>query len=388
MTGKCAPLRSEIKQEQPRRTRQKVSINAHAQNRAAAVEAPTEAELLASMKGLSYSDQYDMFFGNNIDKKKLIPKPSREAQAEQEGAKKVPLSDVYATLKRRLWTNRSWEKTDIAYSAFMLVIHGLCLFAPFTFSWPMVGLFFASYFVTGCLGITLSYHRQLSHRSFQCPKWLEYIFAYCGVLAVQGDPIEWASSHRYHHLHCDTPMDPHSPYEGFWWSHAGWVLDNEATLERVGRRGNTTDLQSQPFYTFLQKTYNLHIVAMFAALYALGGFPAVIWGGALRVAWVWHVTWFVNSASHCWGTQSYNTGDLSRNNWWVGLLAFGEGWHNNHHAFEFSARHGLQWWQFDMTWIVISTLKALGLASNVKLPSEKQKARLAFPSPRIPPRAA
>lgn len=94
----------------------------------------------------------------------------------------------------------------------------------------MVGLFFVSYFITGCLGITLSYHRQLSHRSFSTPKWLEYALAYCGVLAIQGEPMEWVSSHRYHHLHTDTPLDPHSPYEGFWWSHMGWLLDNKVTL--------------------------------------------------------------------------------------------------------------------------------------------------------------
>lgn len=108
---------------------------------------------------------------------------------------------------------------------------------------------------------------------------------------------------------------------------------------------------------FIEKTYVWHIVASFAALYAFGGFPAVVWGGALRTIWVYHITWFVNSAAHVWGSQDYNTGDLSRNNWWVGVLAFGEGWHNNHHAFEFSARHGLKWWQVDMTWMIISAFK-------------------------------
>ena len=136
------------------------------------------------------------------------------------------LSDVFATLKRKLF-RRDWAATDKTYAAFMAVIHGMCLLAPFTFSWSMFTLFVVTYILTGCLGITLSFHRQLSHRSFATPKWLEYALAYCGVMAVQGDPIEWASSHRYHHLHTDTPLDPHSPYEGFWWSHMGWLLDNE-----------------------------------------------------------------------------------------------------------------------------------------------------------------
>lgn len=149
---------------------------------------------------------------------------------QESSAHKVLLSDVFATLKRKLW-QRDWAKTDFIYAGFMTFIHGLCLLAPFTFSWPMFSLFVAAYMVTGCLGITLSFHRQISHRSFVTPKWLEYALAYCGVLAVQGDPIEWASSHRYHHLHTDTPLDPHSPYEGFWWSHMGWLLDNEVCME-------------------------------------------------------------------------------------------------------------------------------------------------------------
>ncbi len=163
---------------------------------------------------------------------------------------------------------------------------------------------------------------------------------------TQGDPIEWVSGHRYHHLHTDTPLDPHSPYEGFWWSHMGWLLDNDITLERVGNRSNAADMESQWFYRWLQATWPWHVVGQFAALFALGGLPALVWGGALRIVWVYHVrrgymqrvsclaqhllrsvarcnssltqvTWFVNSASHVWGTQKFNTGDQSRNNWCV-----------------------------------------------------------------------
>jgi len=328
---------------------------------------------------MSYSKQYDKLFSQPLDTKKAIPKPDKEMQAQEEGNTKVLFSDVRAVGKRPFW-ERKWSTTDLAYAAFIGGMHLLACLAPWTFSWPMIGLFFASYFVSGCLGITLSYHRQLSHRSFSTPKWLEYILAYCGVLAAQGDPIEWVSGHRYHHLHTDTPLDPHSPYEGFFWSHLGWLLDNDVTLLRVGNRNNASDLESQWFYRWLQSTWTWHVVGQFAALFALGGLPAVVWGGALRIVWVYHITWFVNSASHVWGSQTFNTGDLSRNNWWVGILAFGEGWHNNHHAFEFSARHGLEWWQFDMTWILIRTMEVLGLATNVKLPTEKQMERLRFPS--------
>jgi len=338
----------------------------------------SEAESAINWAQLSYSKQYDELYKKPLNIKQAIPKPDPQAQAQEPGTHSILLSDVHALPKRPLLFGREWNVTDFSYLAFLGGMHILAAFAPFTFSWPMVWLFLGSYFVSGCLGITLSYHRQLSHRSFQTPKWLEYVLAYCGVLAAQGDPIEWVSSHRYHHLHTDTPLDPHSPYEGFWWSHMGWLLDNSATLERVSNRGNASDLESQWFYRWLQATWPWHVVGQFVALYLIGGFPAMVWGGALRMCWVYHITWFVNSASHCWGYQTFNTGDLSRNNWWVAILAFGEGWHNNHHAFEFSARHGLEWWQFDMTWMLIKTLETLGLATNVKLPTEKQMDRLRF----------
>jgi len=288
----------------------------------------------------------------------------------------VPFSDILASPKRGLF-NRKWSAMDVGYVAHMVLLHLGCLLAPATFSWSALACFGVMYFVTGCVGITFSFHRQLSHKSFVTPKWLEYAAAYCGVLAVQGDPTEWVSSHRYHHLHCDTPRDPHTPYEGFWWSHMGWVLDNDATLERVKDRSNAADMASQPFYRFMADTYIWHVVASAALLFALGGLPWLVWGFCVRTVWVYHVTWAVNSVAHVWGAQPYATGDLSRNNWWVGLLAFGEGWHNNHHAFEFSARHGLENWQLDVTWYLIRGLQAVGLATKVKLPSAAQKARLA-----------
>jgi stearoyl-CoA desaturase (delta-9 desaturase) len=330
-----------------------------------------------TLSELSYNSQHAQLFAEPLNLKRPVPKPVRGAQADEPGATKVFLSDVYAIPKRRLFLGREWSTNDLIYAGFMTAMHALALAAPWTFSWPMAALFLGSYLVTGCLGITLSFHRQLSHRSFATPKWVEYALAYCGVLAVQGDPLEWVSSHRYHHLHCDTPLDPHSPYEGFWWSHMGWLLDHGATIERVHDRSNAADMAKDPFYAHLAKWYGLHVAAQLGALFALGGLPALVWGGALRIVWVYHITWFVNSAAHVWGTQPYNTGDLSRNNWWVAVLAFGEGWHNNHHAFEFSARHGLEWWQIDATWQCVRLLHALGLATNVKLPTEKQKARLA-----------
>jgi len=336
---------------------------------------------------MSYDKQYDQIFAARgeapLTINKPVAKPDRAAQSGEDGARKIAFSkDIYMKPRfQGIWDRLrkgDFDQTDYVYAIYMTAVHGLCFLAPATFSWSMVGLFAVSYFVTGCLGITLSYHRQLSHRSFQTPKWLEYLLAYCGVLAVQGDPIEWVSCHRYHHLHTDTPLDPHSTYEGFWWSHMGWLMDHKATRERVYDMSNAGDLKKQWFYNFIEKTYSWHVVASAVAFYLLGGLPALVWGFAVRAVWVYHVTWFVNSACHCWGSQKYDTGDLSMNNWWVGILAWGEGWHNNHHAFEFSARHGLEWWQLDVTWMCIRAMQLVGLAKNVKLPSEAQKARLAF----------
>eukprot|EP00245_Coleochaete_scutata_P005279 TRINITY_DN18721_c0_g1_i1.p1 TRINITY_DN18721_c0_g1~~TRINITY_DN18721_c0_g1_i1.p1 ORF type:complete len:412 (+),score=34.49 TRINITY_DN18721_c0_g1_i1:113-1348(+) len=300
-----------------------------------------------------------------------------EVQGESRG-KSIWLSDVVPTKQRPYFLGRTWNKKDITYGSYMLAVHGLCLFAPATFSWNAFALFAGLYIITGMLGITLSFHRNLSHKSFKLPKWLEYTFAYCGVQAIQGPPLEWVSAHRFHHAHCDTEKDPHSPYEGFWHSHMGWLLDNETTDARVGKRSNIADLENDPFYNWIEKTYPFHPIGMAVLLYALGGFPYLVWGVAVRAVWVYHITWFVNSASHVWGNQKWNTGDLSRNNWWVAILAFGEGWHNNHHAFEYSARHGLEWWQVDMTWYVVRALEAVGLAKNVRLPRQDHMNKLAM----------
>ena len=151
------------------------------------------------------------------------------------------------------------------------------------------------------------------------PKWLEYLGAYAGTLAAQGSPIEWVSDHRYHHLHTETPLDPHSSYEGFWWSHMGWALDWKMGARRCPRT-NVAELQSQPFYVHLDKHLAWHLALHLVIMYALGGLPWVVWRMAGVTLW-YHATWLVNSASHIWGDQPYRTGDMSRNNALVGFLA-------------------------------------------------------------------
>lgn len=250
---------------------------------------------------------------------------------------------------------------------YMAVIHLAALLAllPANFCWGAVGVAFALYWITGGIGITLGFHRLVSHRSFQTPKWLEYCLIFCGTLACQGGPIDWIGLHRIHHKYSDTAPDPHDSNRGFWWSHMGWMLYQLPANDDIPRY--TQDIKDDPFYKFCQNYFILIQVALGLLLYAFGGWPYVIWGIFVRLVVVFHCTWFVNSATHKFGYQRYESHDNSRNCWWVALLTFGEGWHNNHHAYQFSARHGLAWWEIDTTWITICLLQWLGLARDIKL---------------------
>ncbi|KAJ9559515.1 hypothetical protein OSB04_004675 [Centaurea solstitialis] len=371
---------------------------------------------------------------------------------KESGHNKIFMSDVVVTRKKNLFHGRKWNIVDVITVLWILAAHLLTLFAPFTFSWGAFWAGFWCYALCGMLGLTLSYHRNLAHRSFKLPKWLEYTFAYFGVQAAQRDPIFWVSIHRSHHQYVESDKDPHSPTFGFWFSHMGWLFDSGYIVEKYKERKNVEDLKSQAFYRFIKKTYLWHVLGFAAIVYALGGFPYLVWvmvkpfflfkdssrlcpdyilGNSeiklrssenksghsmlahglkprideifhhipyafcqyvttvvvvrydsffdnlqgVRLTWSYHWTFLVNSACHIWGYQSWNTDDLSKNNWWVAIVTFGEGWHNNHHAFEYSARFGLEWWQLDLCWWFIRVLEALGLATNVKLPTEAHKLR-------------
>ncbi len=250
---------------------------------------------------------------------------------------------------------------------FFAVLHigALCALLPGNFSWKAIGIAAFLYWVTGGWGITLGFHRLVTHRSFQAPKWLEYFLVFCGTLACQGGPIEWIGLHRIHHLHSDQELDPHDSNKGFWWSHLNWMLHKSPANAEVPRF--TKDIADDPVYQFLQNNMIWVQVALGAVLLLIGGWPCVFWGVFFRVVFVYHCTWLVNSATHKFGYRSHESGDHSTNCWWVALLVFGEGWHNNHHAYQYSARHGLQWWEFDLTWVTIQFLQVLGLAKNVKL---------------------
>jgi sn-1 stearoyl-lipid 9-desaturase len=244
-------------------------------------------------------------------------------------------------------------------------IGAICAFLPGLFSWQAVGVAVLLHWITGGLGITLGWHRLLSHRSFQVPKWLEYFFALCGTLALQGGIIWWVGLHRHHHLHSDEDVDHHDSKKGFLWSHVRWMcyeIPAESDIPRF-----TKDLVNDKFYNFLNDYFFPLQVVLGVVLYLIGGWPYVFWGIFARLVIVYHCTWLVNSATHKFGYRNFDTTDNSTNCWWVALTTYGEGWHNNHHAYQYSARHGMKWWELDITWITIQVLQLLGWATKVKL---------------------
>ena len=248
----------------------------------------------------------------------------------------------------------------------LALFHVGAVAALFMFSWRDFAVFvFLIWFATG-LGISMGYHRLHTHRSYQVPLALEYFFAVCGALTLEGGPIFWVAAHRIHHRNSDRAGDPHSPRDGAWWAHMGWIIfgdpDNAQALLKY-----TPDLAKHRFYLWLEKFHWVPILVLAILLAAIGGLPMVLWGVCLRVVVGLHGTWLVNSATHMWGTRRFATRDDSRNNLLIALVTFGEGWHNNHHAHPTSARHGLAWYEFDPSWIQIRILKSLGIAKSLRV---------------------
>jgi stearoyl-CoA desaturase (delta-9 desaturase) len=261
----------------------------------------------------------------------------------------------------------NWPTTVI-----LVLIHIGALAAFFFFTWKALIATVILYWVATGLGISMGYHRLHTHRSYKVPRWMEYLFAVCGTLTLEGGPIFWTAIHRIHHQRSDLPGDPHSPREGAWWAHVGWILVGETKHNNTMLLGKyAPDLAKDPFYVWLNNYHWVPNVALAVLLYAVGGLPFLLWAGFFRIVFGLHATWLVNSATHMWGGRRFATRDDSRNNWWVALISFGEGWHNNHHAHPTSARHGLAWYEFDPSWLQIKLLKRLGLAKSIQVASVK-----------------
>ena len=273
-------------------------------------------------------------------------------------------------------------------------------------SWLDVFMLIGGWYLTG-MGITIGFHRMLTHRSFEAHPAVRWFWTVAGSLAVEGSPIDWCMVHRKHHRFSDHHGDPHSPHlheggfmetlQGFWHSHTGWLFN--ANWSKQERKKYVPDLVGDPLLESIDRNYVWWVVGTLFAPAVIGGFAGLfgfgstimwgatpftamaffkgavlgfLWGGLARVCLSHHMTWSINSICHIFGSQDYKSSDDSRNNFFFGVFSHGEGWHNNHHAFPTSARHGLEWWQFDLSWIIIRGLEKVGLVWNVKLPTERQ----------------
>lgn len=252
---------------------------------------------------------------------------------------------------------------------FMVAFHVGAIVALFMFSWSALAVALVLLYIAGSFGIGMGYHRLLTHRGYKTYKWVEYLLTICATLALEGGPFFWVATHRVHHQNTDVEGDPHSPRDGGFWAHAGWIITGRAMHNHSDALlPYIPDLRKDKFHTFISKWHWLPITILGLILLVIGGWKFVMWGIFLRTVVGLHCTWLVNSATHMWGRQRFLTGDTSKNSFWVALLTYGEGWHNNHHAHPQSARHGLAWYEIDMNWYAISILSKLGLVWDVKAP--------------------
>jgi stearoyl-CoA desaturase (delta-9 desaturase) len=271
-------------------------------------------------------------------------------------------------MQNELTVNRHKNPINWPITLFMLSFHVGAVIALFNFSWPALGVAVFLWWFAGSLGIGIGYHRLLTHRGFKTSKPVEYFLTLCGALALQGGSIPWCANHRIHHANTEREGDPHSPRHGFWWSHMGWITNGVSDHNEVNIHVRTVpDLARDRFHVWISRWNYVPQLFLFAILFWAGGWPFILWGICVRVVFSWHATCFVNSAAHVWGRRRFETRDDSRNNWWVALMTFGEGWHNNHHAFPAAARHGLAWYEVDLNWWGIWALEKLGLVEKVRL---------------------
>lgn len=249
------------------------------------------------------------------------------------------------------------------------------MLAIWTFTWVGLLTFALLAILTGQFGVGLGYHRLLCHRTFQTRPWLRCLFALLGVLAFQKGPLTWCAIHRLHHRHADSDQDPQKSHLGFLWAHILWTVTASPAEQDIDRV--TCDLAREPILCFLERYFVVVNVLFAIGLFGLGwlvddvplAMSLLVWGFFLRVVYGWHVTFLVNSVTHRWGYRNYPSADNSRNSWWVALLSFGEGWHNNHHHQPHCAAHGRHWFEIDTTYGVILLLERTGLARAVVKPS-------------------
>jgi stearoyl-CoA desaturase (Delta-9 desaturase) len=303
----------------------------------------------------------------------------------------------FASSFRAMTRSQRVANLGAAIVPFLAVIVAAVLSWNHVLGWSDLVVFAVMYLLTG-IGVTVGFHRLLTHRSFATYRPLAYALAVAGSMSVQGPVIGWVADHRKHHAHADEEGDPHSPHghgpglrgtlRGLWWAHLGWLLDRQGAADR---KRYARDLLEDPGMRAISRQFHLLILAglllPFGLGYALtgtlaGALTGLLWGGFVRIFILHHVTWSVNSVCHFFGRRRFATDDHSTNVLWVGLLSFGEGFHHNHHAFPRSAVHGLRWYEPDLSGLIIRALERLGLAWNVvTITPERQRERLAAPEP-------
>ena len=292
------------------------------------------------------------------------PRPS-EVVAESKKKK-----DVGPTTHDR----RRWKNISLWAIGWLTFAHLVVLTAPWTFTWTGLIVMLALHWLTGSLGICLGYHRLLTHTGMKTYGWVRYTFATIGMLAGEGSPLDWVADHRKHHAFSDEEGDPHTPNDGGIWSHMFWLAfhtHNGNRKEYLQRW--VPDLYKEPGMRMMDILFLPAHIAVGATLFGMGYWlggaelacSLLVWGMFVRLVGVLHATWLVNSASHMFGYRNYETTDDSRNNIFVAVVAYGEGWHNNHHAYPRMAKHGHRRWEFDITWQAIRLLRATGLVWDV-----------------------
>ncbi|HMI72512.1 MAG TPA: acyl-CoA desaturase [Solirubrobacteraceae bacterium] len=261
--------------------------------------------------------------------------------------------------------------------------------------WRDIAVFAIVYLITG-LGVTVGFHRLFTHRSFATTPWMRGVFAAMGSMAIEGPVISWVADHRKHHAFADQPGDPHSPHvdHGVGWrgalrgllhAHMGWLFIH---TQRGARKRYAPDLVADPVVSWVDRTFVLWVLGGLGAAFGLGwliggtltaALTGLLWGGAVRILVLHHVTYSINSLCHFFGRKRFDTGDESRNLAWLSFLSLGEAWHNNHHAFPTSAAHGMRWWELDLSSLVIRGLERVGLAWDVVRidPARQQRKLLA-----------
>jgi fatty-acid desaturase len=270
------------------------------------------------------------------------------------------------------------QPLNLTITLFLGLFHVCAIAALFMFSWKALVFALLMWWIAESLGIGMGFHRLLTHRGYKTPKSMEYCLTVCGTLALQGGPIGWVATHRLHHQNSDKEGDPHSPRDGGFWAHMGWIITGDAIHNKTTELlPYVPDLRKDKFMIWISKWHWVPLAILAVAVLVVGGWRYVMWGIFLRTVVGLHATYLVNSGTHMWGSRRFLTGDNSTNNFWIAMFSFGEGWHNNHHAHPQSARHGLAWYEFDLNWYGITALRTLGLAWDIKLPAARSRVKAA-----------